>query len=1150
MSYTRRLPAIPRDSAKATHTHLRHRWALAPRPIRCHGGLAALVLGELLLSPAGHLHAREVQNEISGQSKKPETGVTDTKGGHAATPTPAKTPDPGKTPPQKNTAGTGATQASSDQNRLSTKMPDGSTVTIGANGLPTIQLPDGTTVSFDSGATVNPEPPKAPSPGKVPAKEEPTHIGLNGTIITDNINHSVTTKFTVHYGDEDKTGNLTVTNTIDPRNQTASQPSIGYIYSTKDDSKPVVHLSPPPPDTKEPIVIVRLSQTPTPLNADGTITVTPTAKIQIIDGKKKYSWNWKGGSVNFSPNSTLNANPGVQPFTLSKDQDETGQPQSQPSAPEQTNLPPNGVPAAGVVSSPYQKWSVIVLPNANGIPEITMIGLIPGGQITNVHFGSDGSGTASIMNSSGQLVEETKFSNVDRVRIGGDGLPYVDINYFLNPSNAAAGQSGTATGDVNKPGQSDAPRSEQPQPGTNPGGQGANGESGGAEHLPGNPGTGSTPSPAPTGTPASAGQPSTGAAAPPLPGTPPPPSNATGSPQPTPPPSSPLVTPDAGANPQPGSSVSGGSIIPAPPIITGASDALLGAINGLPPTHQAKQDPTDPTQAHDSTTGQNLYWVPDKKTWVDSKTGQSVGFDGVRTSDGTIIPAPPIIIGASDALLGAINGLPPTHQAKQDPTDPTQAHDSTTGQNLVWDRDKKTWIDAKTGEALGFAGGLASVGTVIATPPLNLEPTHTAANSGSATDAASPGTPTTDAIGGVPTSSDINRQTAKSLCEQAKELHDLAAADAQKSTSATDPKTRDYFAQESISEENRARQREQLANHYDPSVCPPPVTALLPGGPIVVTNTGLSSLSAGGLGTGSFLSLTFNTVGAINTALSAGAALSSQDFTVSGESIQNASLDVPGRTRVASNEPDSPRAPTAHPRARWQLAASVTSAPLSFSSWAAMRPAAEEEPAVDTSAEITYSLVANGNSSGNALELQVFDPSGRVKQAEIPEGTILEPVKLGAAKPVAERAARGANLLTKQLTAYCVDYLKLPPQVGMLYRLASQAVQDKFKPITAVLRAGRESAAKGQFHPDSDAKAYNDSIRQYALWSKLENWDEQKFGEVFLDKTKQNAVSAKVKWTKQMEQAVRGLVPGRWRDISMVLDQAAKLSSASQTAKP
>jgi len=35
-----------------------------------------------------------------------------------------------------------------------------------------------------------------------------------------------------------------------------------------------------------------------------------------------------------------------------------------------------------------------------------------------------------------------------------------------------------------------------------------------------------------------------------------------------------------------------------------------------------------------------------------------------------------------------------------------------------------------------------------------------------------------------------------------------------------------------------------------------------------------------------------------------------------------------------------------------------------------------------------------------------------------------------------------------------------------------------------------------------------------------------------------------------MEQAVRGLVPGRWRDISMVLDEAAKLSTISQTAKP
>jgi RHS repeat-associated protein len=160
------------------------------------------------------------------------------------------------------------------------------------------------------------------------------------------------------------------------------------------------------------------------------------------------------------------------------------------------------------------------------------------------------------------------------------------------------------------------------------------------------------------------------------------------------------------------------TIIPAPPIIQGGSDALLRFINsvrgrsyGAVPTHQAQQDPTDPTHAHDATTGQNLYWDPDKKTWVDSSTGEGVGFDGVQTDGGTVIPAPPIIQGGSDAFLRFINsvrgrsyGAVPTHQAQQDPTDPTHAVDSITGQNLFWNPDKNTWVDSKTGQSLGFDG--------------------------------------------------------------------------------------------------------------------------------------------------------------------------------------------------------------------------------------------------------------------------------------------------------------------------------------------------------------------------------------------------------------------------------------------------------------
>jgi hypothetical protein len=152
----------------------------------------------------------------------------------------------------------------------------------------------------------------------------------------------------------------------------------------------------------------------------------------------------------------------------------------------------------------------------------------------------------------------------------------------------------------------------------------------------------------------------------------------------------------------------------------------------------------------------------------------------------------------------------------------------------------------------------------------------------------------------------------------------------------------------------------------------------------------------------------------------------------------------------------------------------------------------------------------------------------------------------GSAKPVS--AAPGKKLVSHKLNAYCVDYAKDPPESEAIYRVAAPEIQEQYRPIRAVMRAGRELAAAGKFHPDSDATAYNIAIRQYAIWTKLENWNEEKFGEVFLEKTRKIAVDSKVGWDKEMDQALRALIPGRWRDISMVLAEARTLEASSQDA--
>jgi len=198
-------------------------------------------------------------------------------------------------------------------------------------------------------------------------------------------------------------------------------------------------------------------------------------------------------------------------------------------------------------------------------------------------------------------------------------------------------------------------------------------------------------------------------------------------------------------------------------------------------------------------------------------------------------------------------------------------------------------------------------------------------------------------------------------------------------------------------------------------------------------------------------------------------------------------------------------------------------------------------------APVSFSFVSNGSPSGEAFEFRLVDPSGKLQEISIPDGLVVEPLKPGTAQPVS--AAPGEKLRTSKLNAYCVAYNKDAPTRDAVYRVAPPEVQERYKPIRAVIRAGRELAAAGKFHPDGDAADYIISIRQYALWTRLENWNEEKFGEVFREKTKQIAEQSKVEWTKQLDDALRALVPGRWRDISMVLEGARRIE-ATDASRP
>ena len=77
-------------------------------------------------------------------------------------------------------------------------------------------------------------------------------------------------------------------------------------------------------------------------------------------------------------------------------------------------------------------------------------------------------------------------------------------------------------------------------------------------------------------------------------------------------------------------------------------------------------------------------------------------------------------------------------------------------------------------------------------------------------------------------------------------------------------------------------------------------------------------------------------------------------------------------------------------------------------------------------------------------------------------------------------------------------------------------------------------------------RRYGAAIRQWAIWTREANWDEGAFGRAFVERTRQNLREMKQNWTAAIEKSVLARVPGRWRDITKVLEEAGRLEAVAQ----
>jgi hypothetical protein len=127
---------------------------------------------------------------------------------------------------------------------------------------------------------------------------------------------------------------------------------------------------------------------------------------------------------------------------------------------------------------------------------------------------------------------------------------------------------------------------------------------------------------------------------------------------------------------------------------------------------------------------------------------------------------------------------------------------------------------------------------------------------------------------------------------------------------------------------------------------------------------------------------------------------------------------------------------------------------------------------------------------------------------------------------------------TFKANGYCRDFLIAPPPAGAVFRLADAAEQAEFEPQARVLEAARRLYEENLLNVDSDPEGYFHSIRQWALWTVTEGFDQEEFLSAFSKQVRENLEGRGTAWTDPVAAAVRQHAESRWGDIQQVLERA------------
>lgn len=201
--------------------------------------------------------------------------------------------------------------------------------------------------------------------------------------------------------------------------------------------------------------------------------------------------------------------------------------------------------------------------------------------------------------------------------------------------------------------------------------------------------------------------------------------------------------------------------------------------------------------------------------------------------------------------------------------------------------------------------------------------------------------------------------------------------------------------------------------------------------------------------------------------------------------------------------------------------------------------------AADDQEAIVGFLRSLGESTGPAFQFQVGGQNAFSLSAD---GLVVEPVVIrdqllqSVQTQITSLAAQ--NPVTQVLNAYCLEFLKSPPSVDQIFRIADEQLQQLYRPAANILRAGRQLVENGVFSGEPLDYVY--SIKQWALWAAEGDYSFESFSQRFLAHAQDNFAMAGKSWNEQIQLLVEGTLPERWDFIQQMLALADQMPGGAQ----